>query len=193
VDDRSDGSAHPAGVGKARDVGLVRINDAEALDNLEGAVAGLGDVHVHANMMLTGHYFGRTARSLDDPGAVESLDDVVLPKRAGLVHGRRPAHQAAVEARVRTAPRELRVARIELVVPAEQLLTEWIADALVEVEATLQALHMCSRHQAQEVLVEIGADDLSAAPGEAGVVKLLQKGQETGRPNRPSGVSLNRR
>ena len=38
-------------------------------------------------MMLTGHHFGRTAWSLDDPGAVERLDDVVLFERAGLFHG----------------------------------------------------------------------------------------------------------
>jgi hypothetical protein len=38
---RSDGSAHPAGVGKVRDVGFLRIDDAEALDDLEDAVAGL--------------------------------------------------------------------------------------------------------------------------------------------------------
>src|SRR5712671_1261528 len=55
---QSTGGAHPVGFSKARDVLLLRINDAEVLDDLEAAVAGLGDIHVHANMVLTGNHFG---------------------------------------------------------------------------------------------------------------------------------------
>ena len=47
---------------------------------------------------------------------------------------------------------------IELVVLIDQFLTEWIADVLVVVEATVQTLHVCGWHQVQEVLVEVRAD-----------------------------------
>ena len=45
---------------------------------LKIAVAGLGDVHVHANMMLTGRHFSWTTRPPSDLGVVERLDHVVL-------------------------------------------------------------------------------------------------------------------
>ena len=38
----------------------------------------LGDVHVHSNVMLTGHHFSGTARSLGDLCVVQRLDDIVL-------------------------------------------------------------------------------------------------------------------
>ena len=61
-------------------------------------VAGLGDVHGHANMMLTRHHFGRATRSVGDLCVVESLDDVILLERAGFAHGRLPQLQTAVKA-----------------------------------------------------------------------------------------------
>ena len=154
---------------------LVRVDGAEALDDLEAAVGDLGDVHVHANMMLAGHHLGRAARAFGDPGMVERRDDVVLPQRAGLFHGGLPELHAAVEARARAAAGELFRAGKARVVLREQCLAERIADGLVVVEAAIQALDMRGRQQADEVLVEIRADDLSAAPREAGVVELLQE------------------
>src|SRR4029077_6786539 len=107
--------------------GFLRIDDAEALDDPEDSVAGLGDVHIHASMMLTGHHFSRTDRPLCDLGVVERLDHVVLLQRARLFHGSFPEPQTPVQACARTAGSELGVARIELVVPIDQVLTEWIA------------------------------------------------------------------
>src|SRR5690349_2415129 len=52
-DRRSADGAHPARL-EARNGGFLRIDHAEILDDLELPVAGLGDVHVHANMMLAG-------------------------------------------------------------------------------------------------------------------------------------------
>src|ERR1700677_906964 len=66
------------------------IDDAQAFINSEMAVVGLGDVHVHANVMLTGHHFSGTGRPLGDLGMVERLDHVVLLERAGLFHGGLP-------------------------------------------------------------------------------------------------------
>ena len=45
---------------------LLRIDDPQALDDLQITVARLGDVHVHSNMMLAGHHFRRTTRALGD-------------------------------------------------------------------------------------------------------------------------------
>ena len=42
------------------------IDDPQALDNLEITVVCLGNVHVHSNVMLTGHHFSRTTRPLGD-------------------------------------------------------------------------------------------------------------------------------
>ena len=43
---------------------LLWINDPQALDNLEVTVLRLGNVHVHSNVMLTGHHFSWTTRAL---------------------------------------------------------------------------------------------------------------------------------
>ena len=72
--------------------------------------------------MLAGHHFGRTARPFGDPRVVERRDDRVLLQRAGLLDGRLPEPQPAVQPRTRAAGGELRVARIERVVLREQLL-----------------------------------------------------------------------
>src|SRR6202522_2737313 len=84
------GSAHAGKFDRTRDVRLLRVNDSQAFDNPEMAVVGLGDIHVHANVMLTGHHFSGTARPLGDLGMVERLDHVVLLERAGLFHGGLP-------------------------------------------------------------------------------------------------------
>ena len=67
----------------------------------------LGDVHVHANVVLAGHHFGRTARPFGDPGVVERLDDVVLPQRARFLHGGPQSLDRAVETRTGAAAGEL--------------------------------------------------------------------------------------
>ena len=67
----STGSGHPGKFNGARDILLPRIDDSQALHNLEITVVGLGDVHIHSQVTLTGHHFGRTARSLGDLGAVD--------------------------------------------------------------------------------------------------------------------------
>ena len=38
----------------------------QALDNLEITVRRLGNVHVHSNVMLTGHHFSWTTRPRSD-------------------------------------------------------------------------------------------------------------------------------
>ena len=43
---------------------LPRVDNPQALDDLELAVASLSDVHVHSSMMLTGHHLSRTTRAL---------------------------------------------------------------------------------------------------------------------------------
>jgi hypothetical protein len=45
---------------------LLWTNDPQALDNLEITVVCLGNVHVHSNVMLTGHYFSWTTRPIID-------------------------------------------------------------------------------------------------------------------------------
>ena len=59
---RSTDGAHLACL-EAGHGGLLGIDHAEILDDLELPVAGLGNVHVHANMVLAGHHFCR-----DHPG-----------------------------------------------------------------------------------------------------------------------------
>src|SRR6266852_2658934 len=94
-DFRSTGGAHLADCSKVH-IAFLWIDDAEVLDDLEMAVACTGDVHVHANVMLTRHHFGRAARSLGNLCVVERLDDIVLPERACLAHGRLPELQTPV-------------------------------------------------------------------------------------------------
>ena len=45
---------------------LLWINDPQAFDNPEITVVRLGNVHVHPNVMLTGHHFRWTTRPRSD-------------------------------------------------------------------------------------------------------------------------------
>ncbi len=106
---------------------------------------------------------------------IQCFDDVVLLQRAGLFDGSLPEPQTAVHARSGTARRELGAARIELVVLSEQFPAEGIADVLVVVEAAVQTFHLFGREKAQEVLLEVRADEVSAALRKPGLVKLLDE------------------
>ena len=112
------------------------------------------------------------------PRVVERRDDVRLVERARLPHRGLPELQAAVQARARAAGGEHGRAGKALVVAAEQLLAERVADVLVVVEAAVEALDVLGRHEVEEVLVEVGADDRPAPLGEAGVVELLEERRE---------------
>src|SRR5258708_1785178 len=59
---------------RGRHHALVGIDRAEALDDLHAAVDHLGDVHVHANVVLPRHHLGGAARTFSDPGMIERLD-----------------------------------------------------------------------------------------------------------------------
>ena len=154
---------------------FLRIHDPEVLDDLESAALRLGDVHVHPEVMLAGHHFSWAARPLRDLCVIQCFDDVVLLQRAGLFDGSLPEPQTAVHARSGTASRELGAARIELVVLSEQFPAEGIADVLVVVEAAVQTFHLFGREKAQEVLLEVRADEVSAALRKPGLVKLLDE------------------
>ena len=52
----------------------------QVFDNFENAVAGLGDVHVHSGVMLSGHHFSRTTRPMYWTGP--SLTGLRKPKIA---------------------------------------------------------------------------------------------------------------
>src|SRR5262249_52168453 len=78
------------------------------------------------------------------------------------------------------AGRELGAAGEKSVVPAEQLLAERVAELLIVVEAAVEALDMGGRDEVEEILVEIGADELAAALREARIVELLEKRGEAG-------------
>src|SRR5438552_14890547 len=103
---------------------LLWIDGAEVLDDLEAAASSLGDVHVQAQVVLAGRHCCRAAWALVDPCVVEGGDHVLLCERAGLRHRSRPQPEASVEARACAAACELRGARIERVVPPEQLAAE---------------------------------------------------------------------
>src|SRR3954453_6190189 len=153
-----------------------RLDDAEALDDVERPVVRLGDVHVQAQVVLARHHLRRTAGTVRDGGVVERLDHGVLVEGAGLVDGVLPELQAAVHARACAARCELRTSGEALVVPLQQFLAERVIHALVPVEAAVETFDMFCRHQVEEVLVEVGADELSTALREAGVVELLDEG-----------------
>ena len=57
----------------------------------------------------------------------------------------------------------------------EQFLTEGIADVLVVVEAAVHSLHVSGWEKVQEVLLEVGADDVSTSLRETRLVKLLEE------------------
>src|ERR1700730_12026581 len=115
---------------------LVWINHPQVLDDLETTTLRLRDVHVHSNVMLTGHHFRWTTRPLSDLGVVECLDAIFLLQRACLFISGLPDLQLSIQAGTRTARSELGIAWIEFVVLPEQFLTDWIAHSLVVVEAT---------------------------------------------------------
>src|SRR6476659_2514536 len=66
---------------------LLGIDRAQLLDHLEVAVSDLGDVHVHAHVVLAGHHCRRPARPFADVRVVERGDDVGLLQRARLFDG----------------------------------------------------------------------------------------------------------
>ena len=105
-------------------------------------------------------------------------------ERACLFHCSLPEPQTAVQACTRTARGELGFAGKEFVILIEQFLAEGIADVPVVVEATVQTLYVLRRHHVQEVLVEVRADQVSAALREARLVKLLEEGCDPGRYDR---------
>src|SRR5438105_2454807 len=164
---------------------LVRVDGPQALDDLETAVLRLGDIHVHADVVLAGNHFRWTARPLGDPCVIKRSDDVLLAQRAGLGHGRRPELHPTVEAGAGAAARKLLSAGIALVIRVEQRLAEGIADVLIEVEAAVEAFHMRRTQQAEQVLVEIGADQLPTAVLKTGAMELREEGHD---PRRNDGV-----
>jgi len=74
------------------------IDRPQTLDNLEVTVPRLGNVHVHANMMLTRHHFSGATRPLRDLCMVQCLDDMVLLERACLFDCSLSKPQASVQA-----------------------------------------------------------------------------------------------
>ena len=147
---------------------LLGIDVPEALHDLEPSAPRLGDVHVHPHVVLAGSHLGRAARTFEDAGMIQRRDDPVLLQRARLVDRRLPQLQATVEARAGTPGRELRGARIERVIPLDELLAERVGDILVVVEAAVEPLDVSGRDEVEEILVEVGADDLPTPPREAG-------------------------
>src|SRR6266542_2867238 len=129
-------------------------------------------------MMLAGHHFSATARPVSDLRVVQCPDDRCLIQRACLLYSRLPELQAPVQARAGAATREHGRPRIAGLVLIEKLRAEWIADALVVVEATVQAIDVLGRQQAQQVLVEVRADELPTSLREARVVQLLEERHE---------------
>ena len=77
---------------------------------------------------------------LPELGVIERRDDIQLAERSRFLHGGLPQFHASVQARTRTASRELRMARIERGVLIDQLAAEWIADGVIVVEAAVQTL-----------------------------------------------------
>ena len=63
---------------------LLGIDNSEVLDDLELAVARLGDVHVHAHVMLAGHHLCGAAGPLRDRRVIERPNDRIPLERAGL-------------------------------------------------------------------------------------------------------------
>src|SRR5206468_8052414 len=62
-------------------------------------------------------------------------------------------------------------------------LTEWIADALVVIQAAIQTLHICGWKKFQKILLEVWTDDVSTSLRKARTVKLLEKWRQPGRNN----------
>src|SRR5258707_4424278 len=119
-----------AGESRCSDQALLRIDRAEALDDLEPAASGLRDVHLEAQMVLPGDHRRRPTRPLGDLCPIERRDHISLVERPNLAHGGGPEPQPAIEAGARAATRELRLARVERVVLREELLAKPILDGL---------------------------------------------------------------
>ncbi|WP_188131074.1 hypothetical protein [Paraburkholderia panacisoli] len=79
---------------------------------------------------------------------------------------------------------DLRVAEEQLVIAGEQIAAERIVDLLVIVEAAVETFDLLGGHRTEEVLVEVGADKLTATLLEAGVVEFLKERREGGRDDR---------
>src|SRR4051794_14963487 len=77
---------------------FLRIDDAQIVDDLEGTVDGLRNVHVHANMMLTGHHFSTATRPFSDLRMVQRSDDSILLQGACFLDRSLPEPQASVQA-----------------------------------------------------------------------------------------------
>ena len=56
------------------DHGLVGVDDPQALDDPDRAVADLGDVHVHPHVVLAGDHLRRAAGADGDLGVVQGAD-----------------------------------------------------------------------------------------------------------------------
>src|SRR3954471_25046630 len=61
---------------RSLDESFLRIDRAEALDDLETAASSLGDVHVHAHVVLAGHHLRRAAGAIGYLRMVERSDHV---------------------------------------------------------------------------------------------------------------------
>src|SRR4051812_26739166 len=134
----SDSPRHRALPGRQH--ALIRIDGAEALDDAKTAAGGLGDVHVHSNVVLARHHCGAAAGSFGDLCVIERRDHVFLPKRTGFFHRRFPELDAAIKPRAAAASGELLLARIIRVVLREQVPAEGVVNGLVVVEAAIDAL-----------------------------------------------------
>ena len=135
-------------------------------------------------MVLPGDHRRRPAGPLGDLCAIERRDHIAWSSDPASRHGGGPEPQPAIEAGARAATGELRVAGVERVVLREELLAERIVDGLVVVEAAVETLAVGGRHQVEEVLVHVRADELPAAAREAGVVQLLEERRHPGRHDR---------
>src|SRR6266702_1331531 len=161
-----------------------RIDGAQLFDDLEPAARRLGDVHVHADVMLPRHHFRRAAGALRDLRMVERRYHLVPVDGARLAHRSLPELHAAVETGAGTAGGELRAAGEQPVIAGEQIAAERIVDLLVIVEAAVETFDLLSRYQIEEVLVEVGAGELTATLLEAGIVEFLKERRETRRDDR---------
>src|SRR5579863_334465 len=60
---RRKAAATPPAAPSRCDLPLLGIDDPQAFDNLENTLVRLSNVHVHPNVMLTGHHFSRPTRA----------------------------------------------------------------------------------------------------------------------------------
>ena len=100
--------------------------------------------------------------------------DVGLVERPGLVDRRLPELERPVRPGARAPGGEHRAPGEPPVVPVEQLDAERVVDRPVVVEAAVEPLDLLGRHEVQEVLVEVRADDRPTPLREPGVVQLAR-------------------